>query len=370
MKLKRVAIIGIKGYPYVYGGYETLIKSIAERIKLQQTDVTIYCHRSLFADKPKSVNGIHLKYIPALESKSLSQLTHSLLSTLHACFCRYDAILYVNVANAPFGWLPRLFGTKTLINVDGMEWLRPKWKGLGSLYYTWCARMVKYTFNTVITDAEEMRKTYATQFNTSSVMIPYGAEKSSGTNTDILNQLNVLPHKYYLVVGRMIPDNNLNFIIEEYKRSGSDMPLVVVGDDIFKSDYAKKIHASTTDLENIKFAGYVEDYNALTTLYEQCFAYIHGHEYGGTNPTLVLAMQSSCLILALNSRFNKEVLNNGENGLFFNKRTSSLTKLMEKAASADSQTALEEMKKKGPWRVENMYNWDKIANQYLNILAN
>jgi len=370
MKPKRVAIIGIKGYPYVYGGYETLIKSIAERLKQQQIDITIYCHRSLFTDKPKVVNGIQLQYIPALESKSLSQLTHSLLSTLHACFCRYDAILYVNVANAPFGWLPRIVGAKTLINVDGMEWLRPKWKGLGSWYYVFCASIVKYTFNTVITDAEEMRKTYATQFKTSSVMIPYGAEKSTNKNTDILEQLKLRSRGYYLVVGRMIPDNNLDFIIKEYKKSGSELPLLVVGDDIFKSDYAKKIYASSANLENIKFAGYVQDYNALTALYEHCYAYIHGHEYGGTNPTLVLAMQSSCLILALNSRFNKEVLDNGAHGLFFNKREYSLAKLMEKTMSPDSQSALEEMKKKGPGRVENIYNWDKIANQYLNILAN
>jgi glycosyltransferase involved in cell wall biosynthesis len=369
MNRKRVAIIGIKGYPYVYGGYETLIKSIAERLAKEKISITIYCHASLFREKPAQINGISLKYIPAVESKSLSQLTHSFLSTLHACFCNYDSILYVNVANGPFGFLPRIFGKKTIINVDGMEWQRPKWKGLGATYYKFCAKIVKYSFNTVITDAEEMKKTYAELFNTKSVMIPYGAEKSVSHDLDILDKLGLQPGHYYLVVGRMIPDNNLDFILGEFCQSNSEKKLVIVGDDIFKSAYSQKIHQIIQGNKQILIAGYITNYTYLSTLYKHAFTYIHGHEFGGTNPTLVLAMNEACIILALNTRFNREVLNNGSNGFFFNKKQGSLIKLLHRIEKEEPIESLQLMRNQGPMRVDKHYNWDSISKQYLNILA-
>jgi len=369
MKQKRVAIIGIKGYPYVYGGYETLIKSIAERLVKEHISITIYCHKSLFQERPSKVNGITLKYIPAIESKSLSQLTHSLLSTIHACFCNYDSILYVNVANGPFGFLPRIFGKKTIINVDGMEWQRPKWKGLGAIYYKFCASIVKYSFNKVITDAEEMKKTYAELFNTKSVMIAYGAEKTSSYDLEILKKLQISPNEYYLVVGRMIPDNNLDFIVEEFSNAKSEKKLLIVGDDIFKSEYSLKIHEIIKANKNIIVAGYITNNTDLSTLYKHAYAYLHGHEFGGTNPTLVLALNESCLILALNTRFNKEVLNNGSNGFLFNKKQGSLVKLMDRIEKDEPKESLDFIRNQGPERVDKHYNWDTISKQYLNILA-
>jgi glycosyltransferase involved in cell wall biosynthesis len=369
MKQKRVAIIGIKGYPYVYGGYETLIKSIAERLVKENIAITIYCHQSLFENRPSEVNGIALKYIPAIESKSLSQLTHSFLSTIHACFCKYDSILYVNVANGPFGILPRIFGKKTIINVDGMEWQRPKWKGLGAIYYKFCANIVKYSFNTVITDAEEMKKTYEELFKTKSVMIPYGAEKTPSYDLEILKKLEISPNEYYLVVGRMIPDNNLDFIVEEFSNANSEKKLLIVGDDIFKSEYSKRIHEIIKANKNIIVAGYITNNTDLSTLYKKAYAYVHGHEFGGTNPTLVLALNESCLILALNTRFNKEVLNNGSNGFFFTKKQGSLVKLLDRIENEEPKESLDIIRNLGPERVDKHYNWDTISKQYLNILA-
>lgn len=368
MKKNRVAVIGIKGYPYVYGGYETLIASLSHRLRDAGVEVTIYCHRSLFDSKPAIVNGIHLWYIPAIETNSLSQLTHSFLSTVHACFYGYDALLYVNLANAPFGFLPRLFGTRTVINVDGMEWLRPKWKGPGSIYYRLCARLVRFTFSQVITDAEEMRKTYWEDFRCNSVMIPYGAERELNSDSEILKKYNLEPNSYYLVVGRMIPDNNLDIILREFVASKSNKFLVVVGDDIFKGAYSKSIQEICAQSDHIILTGYIRDYVQLTTLYRNCLAYIHGHEYGGTNPTLVLAMQEACLILALDTRFNKEVIDNGENGVFFNKEAGSLAGLIEKAAQNEYLAGLNQLKIIGPLRVEQHYNWDHIAKRYREIL--
>ena len=132
-KKLKIAIIGSRGYPYVYSGYETLVKELSERLVESGNEVTVYCHRKLFHVKPKKVNGINLVYTPSVNSKVFSQLYNSFFSFIHVCFSNVDVVLVVNSANGLFGLLTKIFRKKTCINVDGLEWLRPKWKGLGSL---------------------------------------------------------------------------------------------------------------------------------------------------------------------------------------------------------------------------------------------
>ena len=126
-KKLKIAIIGSRGYPYVYSGYETLVKELSERFVKRNHSVRVYCHRALFKKKPKNVNGIELVYTPSIETKFLSQFINSFFSFVHVCFSKVDVVLVVNSANGPFGILTTLFGKKTCINVDGLEWLRPKW---------------------------------------------------------------------------------------------------------------------------------------------------------------------------------------------------------------------------------------------------
>ena len=137
----KIAIIGSRGYPYVYSGYETLVKELSERLVKSGNEVTVYCHRKLFNEKPKKVNGINLVYTPSVSSKIFSQLYNSFFSFIHVCFSNVDVVLVVNSANGPFGLLTKIFRKKTCINVDGLEWLRPKWKGLGSLYFKFASKL-------------------------------------------------------------------------------------------------------------------------------------------------------------------------------------------------------------------------------------
>ena len=137
----KISIIGSRGYPYVYSGYETLVKAIAERMTARGVEVTVYCHSHLFVNKPKQINGIRLVYIPTLQSKTLSQPIHSFMAFWHVVFSKADAVLVLNVSNGPFGLITKLFGKPTMMNVDGLEWLRPKWKGFGATYFKWAAKM-------------------------------------------------------------------------------------------------------------------------------------------------------------------------------------------------------------------------------------
>lgn len=362
----RVSMLGVKGYPYVYGGYETLIKELAERLAGRKMDITVYCHRSLFTERPAQVNGIKLVYMPSIEQKSLSQLTHTLFSTLHACLVkRPDVLFYVNAANGPFGIITRIFGIPTVINVDGMEWLRPKWKGLGAKYFFIAAKQATRWMDHLVTDAVEMQKTYLELFQAKSSMIAYGAGPYIPASIDILSPWSLESGSYFLIVGRLIPDNNSDLLIDGYLQAKTNKLLVIVGDDVFNDAYAQAIKEKIKGNPNIRFTGYVKDSRVLSALYQHCYAYLHGHEFGGTNPTLIKALAEGAGIAALGTRFNKEVLAEGEFGILFEK---------DPAAVAQSLMASEEvfadLRAKAQTRIIETYNWDYIATQYERIFVN
>src|ERR1051326_2844333 len=285
----RIAIVGSRGYPYVYSGYETFVAELAPRLVQGGHEVIVYCHRGLFDSRPPVMNGVRLVYVPALEHKILSQLSHSFLATLHvACVSRPDVALYVNSANGPFGWLLRVARIPSVLNVDGLEWLRPKWKGLGARYFHWASRVGIRAFNAIITDAAAMAKIYQAEFGAKSHTIAYGANLGSSEQPERVRELGVEPNDYYLVVGRLIPDNNGALIVDGFARTGVRRKLLIVGDVPYRDEYARAIKGTRDP--RVIFPGYVRDQALLRELYCNAYGYIHGHGYGGTNPALLKAL--------------------------------------------------------------------------------
>lgn len=361
----KIAIIGSKGYPYVYGGYETFVSEVGPRLLAMGVDVHVYCHGPLFKSKPKVVNGIKLHYMPTVNTKSFSQLSNSFFSTCHAIAQGYDVILYVNSANGVFGVLTKLFRQKTTINVDGLEWLRPKWKGLGAKVFYFTSKMATKWMNAIITDAEAMREIYLQEFNTDSTVIAYGANIRYSKQPELINQWNLRPNDYYLIVGRLIPDNNALLILQEYVRTKSDKKLVIVGDVPFQDEYSTSIKKVNDD--RIIFTGYVNGSDQLAELYHHCFAYFHGHEYGGTNPTLLKALAYGCAIVALDTTFSREVLSDGRYGLLFAKDAGNLSALIEDLEKDPMK--LQAFREKSRERIRDNYTWDKITSQYYDLFV-
>lgn len=358
-----IAIIGARGYPYVYSGYETLIKHLAEGLVERGVDVTVYCHKGLFTDRPKTVNGVNLAYIPTVETKSLSQLVHSLLSFIHLIFNKPDVLFVVNAANGPYGLISRLFGIPTAINVDGLEWLRPKWKGLGAKYFKWSAKQATKFYDLIINDSEEMKRVYQETFHVDSEVIAYGGIIRISKNPELIKKWNLQPNDYYLIVGRLIPDNNADLIIEGFINSDSKRKLVVVGDVPYADEYASKIK-SIKDTRLV-FTGYVTDQDELAELYHQAFGYFHGHEYGGTNPTMLKALAYGSAILALNTPFNHEMLSGGEFGRFFEKNSISVTHLINGMEA--SQSEMEALKANSIKGITKKYTWEFVVEQYYKV---
>ena len=359
----KIAIIGSRGYPYVYSGYETLIKELSERLVGRGCEVTVYCHRNLFKEKPALVNGIKLVYVPTIETKSLSQLIHSFLSMSHAVVSDVDVIFAVNAANGPFGLISKIFRKRTAINVDGLEWLRPKWKGLGAIYFKTAARLSTILYDQIINDSDEMRKVYLNIFKKESVVIAYGATVKKSEDPSLIQQWPITPKEYYLVVGRMIPDNNADIIVKGFLASNSTKKMVVVGDVFYKDAYADTLKALKD--ERLIFTGYVYDPEVLAALYHHCYVYVHGHEFGGTNPTMIKAMGYGCAILALNTVFNKEMLANGLYGIYFEKNQEAVRKQINYADQYPKK--IKNLRENSHLGITDKYNWDCITDQYLEV---
>ena len=359
----KISIIGSRGYPYVYSGYETLIKELSERLVARGCEVTVYCHRNLFNKKPALVKGIKLVYVPTIESKSLSQLIHSFLSMCHAVTSDADVIFAVNAANGPFGLISKIFRKPTAINVDGLEWLRPKWKGLGAKYFKIAARLSTILFDQIINDSDEMRKVYLNMFKKDSVVIAYGATVIKSEELSLIKQWPITPKEYYLVVGRMIPDNNADIIVKGFLASNSTKKMVVVGDVFYRDNYADKLKALKD--ERLIFTGYVNDSDVLAALYHHSYMYVHGHEFGGTNPTMIKAMAYGCGILALNTVFNKEMLNNDSYGIYFDKNQEAVRRQINYADQYPKE--IKKLRQNSHLGITDKYNWDCITDQYLEV---
>lgn len=357
----KIAIIGSRGYPYVYSGYETLVKAIAERMTERGVQVTVYCHSNLFNQQPSNLNGIRLVYIPTLQSKVLSQPIHSFMAFWHVVFSKADAVLVLNVSNGPFGLITKLFGKPTLMNVDGMEWLRPKWKGFGATYFKWAAKMAVKFNDLLVTDAIAMQTIYEKEFGAKSVVIAYGADSSLGAHESLLKTWGLHNRDFYLIVGRMIPDNNAHLLIEGFLKSNSTKKLVIVGDVPYKDAYATKIQSYTDP--RLVYTGYVRSREVLASLYQYCFAYLHGHEFGGTNPTLLKAMSNGCAVMALDTVFSREVLQNDQFGYYFSKNSNSIQQLLQWAEQ--HHALLEERRAVISKGITEKYTWETVTDLYL-----
>ena len=345
----------------MYSGYETLVKELSERLVKSGNEVTVYCHRRLFNKKPKKVNGINLVYTPSVNSKVFSQLFNSFFSFIHVCFSKNDFVLVVNSANGPFGLLTKIFKKKTCINVDGLEWHRPKWKGLGSMYFRFASKLATLFYDEIITDSFEMDKVYRNMFGKKSTVIAYGSTMIANYESKVLEKFNLKKKQYYLIVGRLIPDNNSKKIIESFIKSNSNKKIVVVGDVPYNDDYANDVKLLSS--EKVILTGYIKNQADLSSLYSNCFGYVHGHEYGGTNPTMINALDLNCQILALETSFNREMLENKKSVLF--NKNSFPEKINEFEDKYD-----ELIKKNNNYTLPKKYDWNFISTQYLEVFQN
>jgi len=354
-----IAMIGTRGVPATFGGFETAVEEIGRRLVDRGHDVTVYC-RHTAVPAPKDYLGMTLVELPALRHKILETLSHTGLSVLHASVHhRPDMAFVFNAANAPFVPVLRLRGIPSVVHVDGLEWKRDKWGATGRRYYRWAEEVAVREADALIADAQGIVDYYQDEFDVPTELISYGTKILRDTPCDRLAELGLRPGGYHLVVARFEPENHVDVIVEGYRASGALLPLVVVGSAPYAVDHINRIADLAASDSRIRMIGSVWDQGQLDQLYAHANTYLHGHSVGGTNPSLLRAMGAGTKVIAWDVVFNREVL--GTHGAYFS-RADSLGALIEESELSPDGAAEVGVALQG--RAAKLYNWDSVTASY------
>ena len=355
----KIAMLGARGIPARYGGFDTLVEELSIRLANHYgIDVTVYCRSNYYEQRHKYCSNVRCVYVSAFRIKGLESLLHTFLTALHALTKRFDILFIVDPANAPIGIFLKLLGKKVVIHTDGLGWRRRKWGRLSRKYYRWveslCARYIKR----LITDNPVMREYYLENYDRDSVCIAYGAENESGFDDSILDDFQLIKKQYLLVVARLERENNTDLIIQEYVSSGVDMPLVIVGDAPYDKEYMEILESLAN--KNVVFIGRIDDQAKLNSLYKWAYLYLHGHEVGGTNPSLLRAMGLGTAPLVIDVPFNLSVI--GDCGFIFNSQKDNLSQILKKLNTCHE--IVHNKSYMARQRAAKHFTWDTVATEY------
>lgn len=354
-----IAMIGTRGVPAAYGGFETAVEEIGARLADRGHRLTVYC-RTAAPFRTKEYRGMRLIHLPALHLKTAETLSNTALSVGHALFSRRtDAAFVFNCANAPFLPLLRARGIPTAVHVDGLEWKRSKWSGTGQRYYRFAEEFAVRWADALIADAQGIADYYTREFATRTELLTYGAKVLHNQPSDRLAALGLEPGRFHLVVARFEPENHVDMIVEGYHLSNAEHPLVVVGSAPYEAAYTRKIAQVAASDARIHLLGSLWDQETLDQLYSHSLTYAHGHSVGGTNPSLLRAMGGGTSVLAYDVEFNREVV--GDDGCFFS-TPQTVRRLFDDAEQRPSQ--LKEVGQRLQRRASEHYNWDDVASGY------
>jgi len=352
----KLAILGTRGIPANYGGFETFAEELSIRLAARGHDVTVYGRSNNIRYTGKDYKGVRLTILPTIGTKHLDTVFHTFLSVLHAIPRRFEAVLICNAANAIFAAVPRITGSPVAINVDGIERKRRKWGFAGRTYYRVSEYLATLIPNVIVTDATVIREYYQQQYGVSSRMIAYGAECSAQSTTEIQQHLGLKPRDYILYVSRLEPENNAHLVIQAFESVRTDKPLLIVGDAPYAQDYIARIK-STRD-KRVLFPGALYGI-AYRELQSHAYLYVHATEVGGTHPALIEAMGAGNCVLAYDTPENREVL--GDAGMLFSS-AEELGRLLQ--SFVDNPQIVEGYRAKAQARAKERYSWDAIADQY------
>lgn len=357
----KIAIMGIRGVPANYGGFETFAEQLSTRLVKRGHDVTVYGRRHYVTIPDRVYKGVKLVVLPTIKHKYLDTVVHTFVAAFHAWFKPYDVVLLCNAANALAAGVVRLSGKKTALNVDGIERQRKKWNWLGRFYYLvseWLATKIPHA---LVTDARVMQLYYQSRFAKESTMIPYGAEVGRKPCPERLKACGLIPERYVLYVSRLEPENNAHVVIAAFEQVTTDMNLVIVGDAPYARDYIRRLKATRDP--RIIFTGYVfgEGYRALQ---QNAYCYVHATEVGGTHPALLEAMGFGNCVVVLDTPENREVV--ADAGLFY-RSVQELKETLQRLV--DNPDLIPDYRKLAMTRIQEQYEWEAVTDQYERLFA-
>lgn len=350
----RIALLGTRGIPARYGGFETFAEELSVRLAARGHQVTVYC-REAYAEPV--YQGVQLRHLPAVRHKYAETITHTFLSTLDLMKHPHDVALYCNGANAIFTPLARMAGMRVALNVDGLERKRKKWNALARAWYHVSEVLSTFCPDEIVTDARQIRDYYHQRYGADSTFIPYGAPTGKLGSTSVLDTLGLTPGAYFLYVTRFEPENNPLMVRRAFEKVGTDLKLALVGDAPYAAEYIAQVRDTTDARVILPGAIYGQGYHELQS---HSFAYVHATEVGGTHPALIEAMGRGALVLYLMTDENHEVA--GGVGIPF-RDEEQLAARMREALAMDPERR-RQYGDAALRRVMERYSWDAVTSQY------
>ncbi|MBA2571274.1 MAG: DUF1972 domain-containing protein [Chloroflexi bacterium] len=352
----RLAILGTRGVPARYGGFETFAEELGWRLAARGHEVTVYGRDRWVPRGCTEHRGMRIVRLPAPRSKYLETVVHTLFSAGHALGRGYDIVYICNSANVPATAVLRLAGRRVVLNVDGLEWQRAKWGLAGRTYYRACAWAASRLPVEIVTDAHVIAEHYLRAYGRRTHYFPYGTEVQRTADDGTLGRLGLSAGRYVLYVSRLEPENNAHVVIDAYRRVKTDLPLAIVGDAPYAGAYIGGLKQTADDRVRFTGAIYGAGYHVLRS---NAAAYVQATEVGGTHPALVEAMGAGNAIVANDVPEHREVL--GDAGLYYRGAEELAVLLQELLDDPDAAGALGE---RARTRAAERYSWERVAADY------
>jgi glycosyltransferase involved in cell wall biosynthesis len=356
----KIAILGTRGIPARYGGFETFAEQLSARLAARKHDVTVYCRRPFTSAEDVVPIGVRRVILPTIPAKHFDTAFHTFISLIHVSFSDADLVLICNVANGPIAWIPRLFGKPTVLNVDGLDRKRKKWNLFARLVLRICELLSAFTPNCVVTDSRLMQEYYWRYYRKKSAMIAYGAQAPLAS--DNVKQFDLPPHKFILYVSRLEPENNPELVIAAYRKVQTDWPLVMVGGNAYDEAYVARLRSLADP--RVIFTGPVYG-PGYWDLLRNAGLYIFGCEVGGVHPALIEAMATANSVLYLDTPENHDTA--AETGIPFRQDSDDLA--YQISTLLRDPLLRQTLGHRARERANTMFSWDEVTRQYENLFS-
>ena len=357
----KIALMGTRGIPASYSGFETCVEQLGLRLVERGHEVTVYCRSHHISYEGSHYKGMRLVRLPTISNKYFDTIVHSFLSSLHALTQRYHIGLYFIAGNSPVTWIPRLVGTKTILNVDGLDWKRAKWPTLAKKYIQLAEHLATKLPNAFITDSTVVQAYYRDRFQSESVYIPYGSEVEQIPPGETLEGFGLKPNQYILFVGRLVPENCAHHLVDAFRDLDTDLRCVIVGDAAYAKPYISSLKARSQDDPRIVFTGYVfgQGYHELGS---SAAIFVETSGVGGTHPALVEAMAFGCCVVTYNTEENLETI--GDAGVAYDGQlgADSLRTVLERLLAEPDTVS--EYRMRAQQRAQEQFRWDAVTDAY------
>jgi len=358
----KIAILGTRGIPNHYGGFEQFAEYLSEGLYKAGFDVTVYnSHTHPYQDANwRGVKIIHC-YDPETKLGTIGQFVYDLNCIMDSRRRNFDIILQLGYTSSSI-WFNLQAKSKTIVttNMDGLEWRRTKYSNRVKQFIKYAEGLAVKRSHHLISDSTGIQNYLQDTYNASSTYIPYGAHVFSSPDKGVLSDFKLTPYSYNLLIARLEPENSIEVILDGVSKSTSKTQFLVIGKD--NSKYGLFLKEKYKLDSNIHFVGGVYDINKLNNLRYYSKLYFHGHTVGGTNPSLLEAMSSSAFICAHNNIFNKSIL--GEDAFYFENSLDVINIISDSFDKKDIEII--DKTNNNLDKISKLYSWPIIIDQYIN----